>query len=225
MKTTWRLKMMIAQAVIIVLGISVLYSCQKIPGQQLVPIKVPVKQYIPVNDIADYGFQTDPLPSDFYIDVTRYLIPEDNIELKGFGIKKGLLIPANVMPHQDVYYLKQYTSTIDSLYIQTVFYMKSDPSNFNVSYCVIGINKENAILVPPIEIIVTKMDSSLWEVRKTFKAPYAGGYNTVYIGSGFDVAPSTAASLSIALSVSGFYCKTSRSNPARTSLVVTHVSI
>lgn len=216
--------MMVAQAIIIVLGVSVLYSCQKIPGQQLVPLKMPVKQYIPINDVADYGFQTDPLPSDFFPDVTRYLIPEDNAILKSFGIKKGLLIPAGLMPPQNVFYLKQYNTTIDSLYIQTVFYMKNDPANFNISYCIVGTNKiqENYIIVPPIEILVTKIDSSLWEVRKTFKAPYTGGYNTVFIGSGFGVAPSSATSLSIPLSVSGFYCKTSRSNPARTNLVMTH---
>jgi len=218
MKTTWRLKMMIAQAIIIVLGISVLYSCQKIPGRQLVP----VKQFTAINDAANYGFQTDPLPSDFYIDVTQYLIPEDNATLKSFGIKKGLLIPAGIMPGRNIFYLKQYDSPIDSLYIQTVFYMKSDPANFNISYCVIGKSKEAGITVSAIEILVTKIDVSLWEVRKTFKAPYTGGYNTVFIGSGFNVAPSPAASLSTALSVSGFYCKTSKSNPARTNLVVTH---
>jgi hypothetical protein len=211
-------KMILAEAMIIGAGLAALSSCQKTTGLDVFHAKkiVPVEQPTIVNDVANYGFQTDPLPSDFYADVTQYLIPETNTILKSYGIKKGLAIPANAAAKGYMYLLKKYASPIDSMYVQTVFYMKVDPSNFNISSCFVGVDNKNLLSVIPIEVLVTKIDDGVWEVRKTFKVPYSGHYNTVYIGSRFDETPSTSA-----LTLSGFYCKTSRSNPARTKLVIT----
>ncbi len=195
--------------------ISAIYcSCQKVPGSDLVS----VKKFIPINDVVNYGFQVDPKPSDFIEDETFFLTPEDNATLRRYGIKKGLkMVVGN--NSRNIWYIKKYAAPIDSMYIQTVFYMKNDPSNFDLTPQFIGVNNALPKVVNLLDITVTPIDSSLWEVRKTFKVPYSGGYNTVYIGSEFLHDP---ASYTSDLTVSGFYCKSSRSNPVGTNLVVTN---
>lgn len=214
MKITTTLKMGAIPALMLLISATIFCSCQKVPGTELVL----VKKFIPITDVTNYGFQVDPMPNDFYEDETFFLMPEDNTILKSYGIKKYLKVPTN--NNRYVWYLNKYKSPIDSLYIQTVFYMKNNPANFNLSNCYVGVDKIFPTMVAPLEVVVTPIDSSLWKVRKTFKVPYSGGYNTVYIGACFNDNHPLAPALD--LNVSGFYCKSSRSNPVGTDIVITN---